>query len=50
MSYLQGIVRKFAEDITRNKKYNYSDESLSEYLLQHPEIDCLKFKVENNRH
>jgi uncharacterized protein YutD len=49
MSYLEGIVRTFAEDITRNRKYNYSHDALEEYLISHPEIGCSTFKVNNRR-
>lgn len=49
MSYLEGVVRNFAEDITRNRRYNYSHDALEEYLLAHPEIGCATFKVSNRR-
>jgi hypothetical protein len=49
MSYLDGIVRTFAEDITRHRKYNYSHDGLEEYLLAHPQVGCLTCKVPNTR-
>ena len=49
MSYLENIVRTFAEDITRHRKYNYSHDGLEEFLLAHPHVGCLTCKVPNNR-
>lgn len=49
MSYLEGIVRTFSEDITRHRKYSYSHDGLEDYLLAHPNVGCLTCKVNNNR-
>jgi hypothetical protein len=49
MSYLDGIVRTFAGDITRNRKYNYSHDTLEDYLLSHPDVACSTFQVANTR-
>jgi hypothetical protein len=49
MSYLESLVRNFAQDITRHRKYNYSHDGLEDYLLAHPEVGCLTCKVPNAR-
>lgn len=49
MSYLENLTRNFADDITRNRRYNYSHDSLEEYLLAHCDVGCATFKIKNKR-
>jgi hypothetical protein len=49
MTYMEGIARNFAIDITHHRKYNYSHDALEEFLLAHPQVGCSTFKVANSR-
>lgn len=46
---MENIVRNFAFDLTRPRRYTYSHESLEELLLLHPDIHSSNFKLANPR-
>ena len=46
---MEGLVRSFAADITRHRRYAYSHEQLEEYLLRHNDVGCCTLKVPNQR-
>lgn len=46
---MENIVRNFAYDLTRPRRYNYSHDSLEELLLMHPDIRSSALKIPNSR-
>ncbi len=49
MSYIENMASNFAVEITKSRKYNYSQEVLDEYLSANPNKKCSIVKIKNNR-
>ena len=46
-SNMENIVRNFATDLLRHRRYNYSQEPLEEFLLVNSDIDYHNFRILN---
>ena len=44
---MESIVRNFATDLLRHRRYNYSQEPLEEFLLVNSDIDYHNFRILN---
>ena len=48
-SNMESIVRNFATDLLRHRRYNYSQEPLEEFLLVNSDIDYHNFRILNEK-
>lgn len=46
---MDSLVRSFARELLRPRRYNYSQEPLEDFLLIDPEVHCLNFRIANSR-
>jgi alpha-beta hydrolase superfamily lysophospholipase len=44
---MDNIVRSFATDLLRHRRYNYSQEPLEDFLMVHPSMHCQQFRIPN---